>query len=103
MILFSDKVAQNSAINWWEANLSYLKKCPHCAESMHVKAKVCSNCWYDFRKDPAYMPPKYSLENGFVVVALVMVPIFVLATLAVGVSRDKPETAAPAPKIAEQG
>ena len=49
------------------------------------------------------MPPKYSLENGFVVVALVMVPIFVLATLAVGVSRDKPETAAPAPKIAEQG
>ena len=49
------------------------------------------------------MPPKYSLENGFVVVALVMVPIFVLATLAVGVSRDKPETAAPAPKIAEKG
>jgi hypothetical protein len=103
MIFLPNKIAQNTALNWWEAILSYLKKCPHCAELMHVRTKVCSNCWYDFRKDPAGLPPEYGLQNGFVVVAFVMVPIFVLATLAISVGRDKPEAGAPAQRIAGQG
>ena len=70
---------------------------------VHVKAKVCCYCWYDFRTDPTNPKPKYGLQNGFVIVASVFLLIFVLATLAVITSQNKPEAATSLPEIAGKG
>lgn len=83
--------------------MSDIRKCPHCAETVHVKAKVCCYCWYDFRKDPTNPPPKFGLQNGFVIIAMLFLLIFILAALAISTSPNKLEAGNSAPQITVEG
>ncbi|WP_411292070.1 hypothetical protein [Sphingorhabdus sp.] len=98
-----NKVAQKIAVISGEAILSDTRKCPHCAEMVHVKAKVCCYCWYDFRTDPTNPPPKYGLQNGFVIMVSLILLIFALAFFAIMTSQNKPEAAISLPDIAGKG
>jgi hypothetical protein len=44
------------------------------------------------------LSPKYGLQNGFVILALLILLIFILAGLAISASQNKPEAATSVPE-----